>query len=108
MLLRAYSIYDVKALQYHPPFFASTNGAAVRSVHDLVNDTNTSVGRHPADYVLYCVGEYDDSKGALRPFVPLEHVIDAVSLVRHQPSMFADQPVTVDPADMRRPTVVKS
>lgn len=93
MRLRAYSIFDNKALQYHPPFFASTNGAAVRSLSDLANDINTQIGRHPGDYILYCVGEYDDQTGAMLPCAPLEHVVDAVALVRLQPTMFSDNPV---------------
>lgn len=81
MVLRAYSIFDQKALQYHPPFFTSTDGAAVRSLLDLVSDVQTTIGRHPSDYVLYYVGDYDDQKGAMLPVSPLVHVVDAISLV---------------------------
>lgn len=89
MILRAYSLQDVKALQYHPPFFASTDAAAVRMVQDLVNDLQTMVGKHPADFKLYCVGTYDDANGHFEPVYPLNHVIDAVSLVPiAPPSMF--------------------
>jgi len=82
MMLYAYSIYDNKALQYHPPFFASTDAAAVRSLNDLVNDSSTTIGRHPSDYVLYCVGTYSDHNGTLEPERPLRHVMDAVALVK--------------------------
>lgn len=85
MMLRAYSIFDNKALVYHQPFFAPTNGAAVRMFQDTANDTNTSIGRHPADYILYCVGHYDDQTGAMSPYSPVEHVVDAVALLRIQP-----------------------
>lgn len=92
MKLRCYSIYDRKALQYHPPFFASTDGSALRSVTDLVTDTNTSVGRHPGDYVLFYVGEYDDQVGAMIPVSPLVHVLDVLALVpQAQPLPFQDQ-----------------
>lgn len=86
MLLRAYSIFDNKALQYHPPFFASTNGAAVRSLTDLANDLQNNIGRHPGDYVLFCIGEYDDAKGMFRQIMPLEHVVDAIAVVRAAPT----------------------
>lgn len=82
MMIQSYSIFDNKALQYHPPFFSSTDGAAVRMLSDLVNDPNSSVGRHPGDYVLYCVGTWDDQHGAFAPLSPLRHVIDAVALVK--------------------------
>lgn len=85
MLLNAYSIYDIKALQYHPPYFASTDAAAARAFGDLANDLNTHVGRHPADYILYCVGTFLDSTGQLEPISPRRHVADAASFIRHTP-----------------------
>lgn len=92
MKLNAYSIYDNKALQYYPPFFASTDGAAVRNFADLANDAQTNVGRHPSDYVLYCVGIYDDGNGQLLPEQPLRHVCDATSLLKLAPTpLFADR-----------------
>lgn len=80
MILRAYSLHDVKALQYHPPFFQSTDASAVRALRDLVNDLNTTVGRHPADFKLYCVGSYDDETGRFEPVYPMMHVMDAIAL----------------------------
>lgn len=82
MLLRAYSIFDNKALVFHAPFFAINNAAASRSFGDLVADPQTNVGRHPGDFVLFCVGHYDDAKGTLMPVSPLEHVVDAAALVQ--------------------------
>lgn len=97
MLLNAYSIYDRKALQYHPPFYASTDGAASRSLSDLVADAQTSVGRHPTDYVLYCVGQYDDAKGQLLPLSPLRHVVDAAAFIPpRSPDLFEDRLAATD------------
>ncbi|WNK14451.1 MAG: nonstructural protein [Microvirus sp.] len=81
MKLNAYSVYDRKALQYHPPFFASTDGAAVRMLQDLVSDPASSISRHAGDYVLFRCGQYDDSNGSLAPCAPLDHVCDALSLL---------------------------
>lgn len=86
MILRAYSIFDNKALQYHPPFFASTDAAAVRSVRDLVDSSDTAVGRHPGDYVLYLVGEWDDQQGRFSALSPLVHIVDAISLLPQKPT----------------------
>lgn len=91
MLLNAYSIYDRKGLNYHAPFFAATDGLAVRSFSDLANDANTTVGRHPADYVLFCVGTFSDTNGSLEPTSPLRHVMDANALLQIQPSLFNDR-----------------
>lgn len=84
MVLKAYTIYDCKALQYHSPWFAVSDGAAVRSFTDLANDTNTNVGRHPRDYSLWCCGTYDDNNGHFTPVIPLVHVCDAQALLSAQ------------------------
>lgn len=88
MKLLAFTIFDNKALQYHPPFFQHTDAAAVRMLRDLVEDLNTTIGRHPGDYVLYGCGSYDDQNGQMWPEQPLRHIMDAVALVKLQPSIF--------------------
>lgn len=97
MILNAYSLYDRKALQYHTPFFATADGSAVRSVSDLVADPNTTVGRHPGDYVLYRVGAYDDASGSMLPASVLEHIVDCSALVRVQSGLFDGSVQRVEP-----------
>lgn len=82
MKLRCYSIYDRKTLAFFPPFFMATDGAATRSFADLAGDMNTQVGKHPGDFVLFMIGEFDDQKGAMIPLSPIAHVIDASALVQ--------------------------
>lgn len=98
MLLQAFSIYDRKALVYHPPFFAPTVPAAIRVLADLVQDTNTSVGRHPGDYVMYLVGNYSDSNGTLEPIQPLQHVMDAQAVLPVQSQLFPGSFSETNPA----------
>lgn len=93
MIINAYTLYDRKAFTYSPPFFAITDGVAVRMVQNLVADTATSPGQHPNDYVLYRAGGYDDQSGRLLPLQPLEHVIDCQACVaRQSPLPFDPQP----------------
>lgn len=80
MILKAYSVFDNKALQYHQPFFTSTDGAATRMVRDLVEDNNTQLGRHPSDFSLWFVGTWDDQHARFDAVTPV-HVVDAVALV---------------------------
>lgn len=82
MILNAYTLYDTKSLSSSPPFFALTHGVATRMVSDIANDLGTSVGRHPADYTLYCIGRFDDAAGILLPGDVREHVAHVVSLVK--------------------------
>lgn len=108
MIIHAYTLYDRKSLQYHQPFFAVSDGAAVRMLQDLVADSNTMPGRHPGDFVLYCVGAYDDSNGSLLPATVLRHIIDALAVApRPAPLPFDPEPghatrapdLTTAPAD---------
>lgn len=86
MIQSAYTIYDRKALVYHPPFYAVAIGAALRSVMEVANDLNTSIGRHPSDYVVFRCGQWDDSVGGFVPCV-LEHVADVLTLVNRPPPL---------------------
>jgi len=90
MKVFGYSIFDTKSLVYSNPFYAPTHGAAIRIVTDAARDPNSQLSRHPADFVLYCVGSYDDSNGIFQGIDPKEHIVDVVALLRidEQPSLF--------------------
>lgn len=64
MKITAFSLFDTKTGVYGTPFFMLHVGQAVRAVQDLGNDMNTTIGRHPADYSLVILGEFDDATGA--------------------------------------------
>lgn len=89
MKMNCYCVYDIKSVTYHPPFYAATDGAAIRMFSDVARDNNTAIGRHPADYKLFCVGDFDDQTGLLKHIAPARHVVDAAGLVAsQQPDMF--------------------
>lgn len=58
-----YTIYDCKAEAYLQPFQMQKKGQAIRAFENTVNDPNTQFHKHPADYTLFEIGEYDDSTG---------------------------------------------
>jgi len=63
MIIKMFSLYDSKAECFGPPFFIETTGQAVRALMDYVNNPETMVSRHPEDFVMYEIGEYDNQKG---------------------------------------------
>lgn len=65
MITHAFSLLDIKTGIYHPPFFFPHEALAVRAVVNLANDANTHISRNPLDFVLYHVGNFDDSTGVL-------------------------------------------
>jgi len=88
MRVKAYTIYDTKSLTYSNPFYAPTHGAAIRIVTDATQDNNSQLARHPADFILYCVGEFDDNSGIFMPIDPREHVIDVIACIPIQPTLW--------------------
>lgn len=76
-----YSVYDRKTLTYLPPYFSVTDGSAVRMLSGELQDPKSMLSRHPNDYVLFFVGEFNDQDGAVAPAHPLVHIIDCQALV---------------------------
>lgn len=65
MITKVFSIFDVKADAFNTPFFAPSNGIAIRQFSDLANDPQSTVNRHAADFKLVCIGSYNDQLGLL-------------------------------------------
>lgn len=79
MILKMFTVKDIKADAYLPPFFVQTKGLALRSFIDLANDPSHNFGKYPEDYCLFEIGAYDDSNAsfdALTPIVSLGLALD--------------------------------
>lgn len=63
MILKVFSLLDIKAGMYTQPFMFPSTGQAVRAVQDLAADLNTTVGRHPGDFALYQIATWNDATG---------------------------------------------
>lgn len=62
-----YTLYDVKAEVYFPPFVAGHVAEALRIFGDLLSDPQSRLAKHPTDYRLYKVGEFEVDTGLVRP-----------------------------------------
>lgn len=60
MISKVFSIWDQATLCYSPPFTVKTVQEAQRMFRDLVNDPNSRIAAHPADYTLFELGTWDD------------------------------------------------
>lgn len=67
MELKVFSVRDTKAQAFLQPFFSNSIGSALRAFSDAVADSSCPFSKHPEDYILYEIGVYDDSSGALMP-----------------------------------------
>ena len=65
MIHKMFAIYDSKAETYLLPYYFQYEGQATRMFSDWVNDPNHPFGKHPDDYTLYSIGEYDDNTGTI-------------------------------------------
>lgn len=66
MKLTAFSVYDSKAAAYITPFFTPTIAMGTRSFGEAANDPNLMFARHPSDYTLFEIGEFDLETGELK------------------------------------------
>lgn len=73
MFLKAFSFLDIKTGVYSAPFFVAHKAQAIRAAVEIGNDFNTQVGRHPHDFRLAHVGEFDDNVGRLTSTEPEDY-----------------------------------
>lgn len=64
MSKKLYSIRDIKAGEFSPPFVASSDLEAQRSVVASMSSTSM-LTRFSSDYELHCVGSFDTRDGSV-------------------------------------------
>lgn len=72
MILKAYSLRDLKADNFHAPFFVPSEAHARRLLSELIQNKNSEVGKYTADFILYHIGSLETETGALTPVNPSE------------------------------------
>lgn len=69
-----FSVYDTKSESFSPPMVNRTKGEAIRSFSDEVNNPQSMLHKHPEDYVLFEIGEWDNTTGTITPKeAPVSH-----------------------------------
>lgn len=86
---RAFVVFDTKAKAYLPPFFMGEVGMATRSFTDAVNGDGP-FSKHPEDYTLFEIGNFDDNTGMLEPYKGPELVVTALQVLA-EPSYSEEQ-----------------
>lgn len=79
--MQIFSIYDKKAQAYMSPFYYHQKGQALRAFEDAVNDPQTPFTKHPEDFQLFHIGEWNDSTGKITPLsnpVPIEEALNVI------------------------------
>jgi len=79
--LLMFSVRDAKADAFMRPFFAQSEGIAVRGFTDEVNREGSELGKHPEDYALFKVGEFLEDEGMVTPLTQPVQMITAIRVV---------------------------
>lgn len=65
MILKIFTVWDRKAGAHLTPFFARSDGEAIRMLKETVLSGNSKLSQWPDDYHLYGLGEFDDGTGEI-------------------------------------------
>jgi len=76
-----YSVYDTKAKLFIIPFFLHNDDLAIRIFKECANSQQHMFGKHPADFVLYKIGSFDDNTATVEVQPVIEQVALALELV---------------------------
>lgn len=73
MIYKVYSIFDSKLEAYMLPQCRRSRGEVLREFTDAVNNDNpdNGIGKHPEDFHLFEIGEYDDQTGMVQSCTPV-------------------------------------
>lgn len=70
MMLRAFSVLDTKTGAFAIPFFVHHVALAKRMIFEAVQDERSSLAKYPADFALFAIGAFDDTKGSMVNITP--------------------------------------
>lgn len=79
--LQMFAIFDKKAVSYMEPFCMHQKGQAIRACEDLVKNPQTMMSKHPADFALFHIGQFDDASGIITPLSAPQHIEEFVNMV---------------------------
>jgi hypothetical protein len=76
-----YAVFDRKAEMYSQPFLEVKDGTAIRAVQDLViKDKDHPFAKHPSDFSLHKLGEFDEQSGVITGKTKPEKIIEIETL----------------------------
>lgn len=87
MKLNVYAIKDSKSDTYGTPMFLQSDGHAIRSFADAINqEDNTSLlWKHPEDFDLFHLGTWSPETGIFDTGVPKQKALGRELKVPYQP-----------------------
>ncbi len=62
-----FAVYDSKSEMFNQPMFFKAKGEALRAFTDEANREDSAIFKHPGDYTLFLIGDYNVDTGLLTP-----------------------------------------
>lgn len=81
MKLHVYSVFDKAVGAYLQPFYARSQGEALRSFSEAANNGTSNFAKYPLDFTLVRLGEFDDNSGVFLTNDPVRVVSAAEVMV---------------------------
>jgi len=81
MLMKVFSVRDMKTEAFLQPYFSPTVGSALRAFGDACGKSDSPFYLHPNDYVLFEIGSYDDGTGSLDKLITVKMIACAADFV---------------------------
>lgn len=69
-ILKVYSLRDVRTEAFMRPMFVQNQKVIERVMEDGLRDESSNLSRHPEDYQLYYLGEFDEDTGKIDSVPP--------------------------------------
>lgn len=89
MKIHLYSVRDIKAQTFLQPTPIVNNDVAIRSFGFAINDVNTDYGKHPNDYDLFLVANFETETGQVHSYEP--------QLITTGMQLYKPQQITTEP-----------
>lgn len=81
--LQLLAVKDRQLNAFMRPFAAQTIGQAIRSFRDETNNAQSEINKHPEDYELYHLGEFEEENGVIIGITP-KQVALATNLIERK------------------------
>lgn len=79
-MLKMFTVYDSKADAYLRPFSMRTRGEAIRGFITTLNDPSTEIGKYPADFTLFEISDFDETKGLIETYPAMQNLGNGIHL----------------------------
>ncbi len=97
MILQIFDIFDSATGSYARPFFMLSKAEATRAFIDIINDEQSSIHKHPADFTLFHLGSFDQETAEFKTLTAPSSMGKAIQYIPDDAEPARD--VYIDPLD---------